>query len=544
MKVLKKTILIFGVVNIALVIFVNLIFNINFSPIGNERIEFFKFSIGTLIALITTIGIILCFYLIILKLIKNKSKKFKMIVVIVLLVISFIVQIIFGMNNRMNTFGDNGMVYNMARVMHEKVSIPSSNNINTDISYYVSKYPQQLSLAFMESIVMNIFHSEEKRIFLIINSLLNCLTIIDFLLIFKELSKNHKVNKTLGAIIIFTFVQLNFLATFIYGDVPSFAFGFLAFYFALKYGNTNKNRYLFFSSIFMSIAYICRENTLIMILAEIFYLILNLKNNEVKTINERENKKQKVILKEKISKIILKFLLILCFAFISILPGKIICNYEIKKYNLDKNNKITLTSYLLMGMGYNEEETAGPGWYDIKITDNQKVSKREDYVIKENEQISERLEYLRKNPIHAIKFYLRKFALMWAENTYSTIRVNTYFDTKKYLDGSSKISRKNLIIIQFIVYIYGKAILLVISLGTLIYLVKNKNNLSNDVLLFVILFIGGFLFYVLWEAKSRYIIPYVLALIPSAVVGLNDQFEKIELKIKEQKNKNKLLKIL
>ena len=50
------------------------------------------------------------------------------------------------------------------------------------------------------------------------------------------------------------------------------------------------------------------------------------------------------------------------------------------------------------------------------------------------------------------------------------------------------------------------------------------------------IFLGGFGFHVLWEAKSRYIIPYVLILIPVASMGISSFVEILEGKIKNRRN--------
>ena len=65
-------------------------------------------------------------------------------------------------------------------------------------------------------------------------------------------------------------------------------------------------------------------------------------------------------------------------------------------------------------------------------------------------------------------------------------------------------------------------------------LIQNRKNLSNELILLVTIFIGGFLFHVMWEAKSRYIIPYIIVLIPVATICIN----KIQFKFK-RKEENK-----
>lgn len=72
-------------------------------------------------------------------------------------------------------------------------------------------------------------------------------------------------------------------------------------------------------------------------------------------------------------------------------------------------------------------------------------------------------------------------------------------------------------------------------LGTILAIFKYHNDLSNEVLLLIIVLIGGFLFHTIWEAKSRYIISYILVLIPVASISIG----KLELKGKELFKKGK-----
>ena len=68
---------------------------------------------------------------------------------------------------------------------------------------------------------------------------------------------------------------------------------------------------------------------------------------------------------------------------------------------------------------------------------------------------------------------------------------------------------------------------------------KQKYNVDDkflniEKLYLVIIFLGGFAFHILWEAKSRYIIPYVIILFPLAtglidVIINNKIFNKIKL---------------
>ena len=82
---------------------------------------------------------------------------------------------------------------------------------------------------------------------------------------------------------------------------------------------------------------------------------------------------------------------------------------------------------------------------------------------------------------------------------------------------------------------YEKILIMFIFFAVLIFILSNKEITNNQILL-IIIFIGGFLFHFLWEAKSRYIIPYIIILIPIASIGINKAVQKIVEFIKKEKN--------
>ena len=54
--------------------------------------------------------------------------------------------------------------------------------------------------------------------------------------------------------------------------------------------------------------------------------------------------------------------------------------------------------------------------------------------------------------------------------------------------------------------------------------VVQLNNTNHDQIkctFLITIFIGGFAFHILWEAKSRYIIPYIVVLIPVAAMNIH-----------------------
>ena len=120
---------------------------------------------------------------------------------------------------------------------------------------------------------------------------------------------------------------------------------------------------------------------------------------------------------------------------------------------------------------------------------------------------------------------------MWTENTYSAIRSNIVKENDSIENGTD------------ILMFYQKALLLVICVCCITFLIKNRKDISLEALFLITVFIGGFAFHILWEAKSRYIIPYIVVLIPIASIKINceanisETFKKIYSKVLKKESK-------
>ena len=78
-------------------------------------------------------------------------------------------------------------------------------------------------------------------------------------------------------------------------------------------------------------------------------------------------------------------------------------------------------------------------------------------------------------------------------------------------------------------------------LCTMVYFLGNRNKWSLPKAYFALNIFGGFLFHMVWEAQSRYILGYFVMLLPLAACGCAGLFENIEKRItskvaKEDKN--------
>ncbi len=490
---MKKIIYVIGIIFLLVVISVNVLFTSKLS--SSERITI---NLNNIVYSICTILLAVIIYLITKKanekLKKDDSEsKIRKRLFIIALVIYFILNILWIFSVRPGIGGDSVHVGNIAQVFYKESNSELLNNktyAGITLKEYMQEYPQQIPLSFVYSIIFRIIFFDEIGVLRIVNVISAVLIVVAIYKITKQLSKQYKTNTILPLILILTFVPLIMLTTFIYGDIPSLALCLFAVYFTMKYIESKKYKFIIIATILTSIANMMRMNSLIFVIATTIYLMLN----TIKEFNKKEIKKTGISIG-----------IIIIYILIAIIPSTIIENCYFKKYNLDKNKVYPKSSFILMSM---EESWRGNGWYNEKIAEpalKQEANIKEKY----NEKIKERINYLSKNIDYTFDFYTKKITSMWSENTYSSFFNNKINDKEVLKKGKDAIM------------FYQKASLLLITASSLIIIIQNRKKLSLEIIFLLTIFIGGFAFHILWEAKSRYIIPYIVILMPITAVEIN-----------------------
>ena len=500
---MKKIILFFGILFLSIIAFINLLANAHMNL--DENVTITINSPLYFIGLIVLGAIILALTYIVQKVLykdedSKKLKRIRKILFGVSLSLYIAFNIIWVIVVNPAVTGDSIHVANLAQTFYRgnpDEFLPNMTYIGIPLVEYIQAYPQQISLAFIYSLFFRLIHFDTLEILRVLNIIGNILIVIALYKISNQLSKKYKTNKVLLLTLILTFISLPMLSTFIYGDIPSLALCLFAVYFMMRYTETKKIKYVIFAILCTMIAYMMRMNILIFIIATVIYLLLNL----FKNIKQKEWKER-----------IINIVVIIVYVIFSMLPAEIVQNYYLNKYNLDKEKRYPSISYFLMGMTEGGRQN---GWYNEEIAEpalkNPEMAKNEY-----GEKIKERLKYMAGNVGYAFRFYTIKIASMWAENTYSAIRSNK--------EGEDKPIEKMQAPLEF----YQKVLVIIIALCALIVILQNIKGLSLDVIFLITIFIGGFAFHFLWEAKSRYIIPYLVVLMPVASIYIKN------LKIKEK----------
>ena len=492
---MKRFFSIIGIIFLVIVIALNLIFTADLD--ASEHITISYNNIFYIIGLIV-IGLIIYFVSNILNkyLYKDeKKKKLRKILFISAISIYIIADILWTIFVRAPIVGDQVHVNSMGQLFYrgyDEEIINSDTYAGIPLGEYIQAYNQQIPQAFLYSLFFRLIHIDEFGTPRALNVIAIIIILVAIYKIGNMISKKHKVNKVRLMVLFLTFLSLPMLSTFVYGDIPSLAFALLSVYYMMKFVDYNKLKYFTLATIFSMIAYMFRMNSLIFVIATVIYLLFNL-FTKITSKTAKEN--------------IINALLIVIFIVVSIVPAQIVNDYYINKYNLDKSKEYPNISYILMGMS---ESWRGNGWYNEDIGEpalKNPESSKEEYA----DKIKDRLTYFSQNIGYTYRFYTMKLASMWSENTYSAVRLNLLHESEDdYLN-----------VIKEPLLFYQKALLILMCVCSIIVLIQNRKNLSVNVIYLLLIFMGGFAFHIIWEAKSRYIIPYIVVLIPIASIEIN-----------------------
>ena len=286
-------------------------------------------------------------------------------------------------------------------------------------------------------------------------------------------------------------------------------FALLSIAFMINYFETRKNSKILLAIIFIIIANILKTNFLIYLIAEIILICIDI----------IETKKWKNF-------VMIPILIVLLFS----------SNISIKSfYQYKTGQEISkgIPKLLWINMGLNYNNTRANGWYDASTL---YFYKKSGYNYQEAKNIAKneirlKLNNFIKNPGEAIGFFKEKILSQWIEPTHQSIWINIPIgENDREIDNlivkSMFEGKLNKILVGYF-KIYQTSIYILSS----IYFIMNMRKINYKQILLAVAVIGGFLFQLIWEAKSLYTFIFVITLLPYAANTLQLIFEKIDNKI-------------
>lgn len=456
------------------------------------KLDFGIFSLS-IIALVFLAGFLLY------KLIKKNIQKGLTVLLIIVMAWYLIAGLYMAFFGRSMPNSDSWAVYAMSKSIAE-----GDLSIINPTGSYMSYYPQQIGICtFLSWIirVINIFpiHIEEFHFLAAIYAVFESITVFFMYKTVDMLFENKKTDFIFLFLSIFNFPYIMY-SSYIYGEIPAMMFFSIGAYFLtlLFRGKLRVWVCILISVLSFTLSVFTRKNTLVMIIGVLIVLLFQ-------------------AMKEKHFKYLISAVLIGVCSFL-VLPITVKI-YE-KKAGNTLTTGVTPLSYFAMGM--QEIDIVNPGWYTGFNFETFEESGCNPEIANEisRAEIARRKAEFKADSKMAFSFYARKFLTQWVDGTYFS-RESTYAyygDRSDFLMRvySGDFGRRYIFVCNiFQTIVFGGAFLWA--------LFSFKKSRKEDLLFKSFIFVGifgGFLFHMLWEANSRYILTYACMLIPYAASGI------------------------
>lgn len=369
---------------------------------------------------------------------------------------------------------------------------------------YFDKFPFQLNLVFIFDLIYK-FVGYHNYIALQILNVIALIGTYYYLTKTIGLLFGNKKYQVMFMILCILCLPALLYCSFIYSTMYGLFLSTLAFYYGLLFIRNRKLHYLLIIIPSMCFAVMLKSNYLITLLALVCILFMDFINNR------------------KTASLLMIVLLILLQG----IPSKLVQNYYRTTTQQDISKGIPTIAWVAMGMHEGEKAS---GWYNSYMF---KAYKEANYDADRTKKIcidgiKERIQFFAKNPDEMISFYGRKINSQWNEPTYESLWVSEH---RKGMHAISLIKPVKSIyygLLNKIYLEYTNVYQFIIFVATFIGIWLNRKKFSYEQLSIAVIIIGGFLFHLLWEGNSKYILPYFVLLLPYAAIGLSDIFEIIK----------------
>lgn len=494
-KFLKKVVFCFFSV---MILFLCIISVYGSCYVNNDEYTYFL-SDHAFVNIVATLVVILLVTFIRKKIDFEKYKKIFQIVWIVLLVICFFSLLGISLYISMEPRADQKFVLETA------LSMINGDYSAFDKGGYMDVYPNQVGIVYFFYWMLRVFPFGYKTI-----CVLNALSVIFIVCGMKKIQNVlfESVTVNVGGIATMLFLPLAFYVTFIYGNLIGMALSTWGIYFTIQFWKQHSVKTGFVAAFLSVLAVVIKENFLIAFIGIAIYMIL--------AVLKKTNKKSIV--------------LVLCSVLMLVGATNIVKWHTECIVGKSISDGVPTTAWVAMGM---QEGYMAYGWHnqynENVYRENDCDSDKTNRVVKA--EINDRVHSFISNPAYFAKFFYQKTISQWNNPTFEGFwindrikRANDGIKVKKlpnWLNGLT-MEPGNKFLTEYM-NLYQTIILVGASICIIC---KRKENTIGHFIP-AIIFVGGFVFHIIWEAKCQYVMPYFVLLIPYAISGYDVLTKKL-----------------
>ena len=367
---------------------------------------------------------------------------------------------------------------------------------------YMQIYPNQLGLTAILEALYRLTGGENWKTFMYLTALANGVVVYLLYRITDRLYHDQNAD-CLVLLASMGCIQIILYSTFLYGMMLGLAFALGAFYALLLFLDHGKWRYAVSAGILIGISILVKNNYSIFLVA----LVILLLYDAVKKSGGGIRKAGKSLAA-----------ILILIGLTALLSRSLTAFYE-HRSGIPIESGMPKSLWVAMGM---QEGERAEGWYNGFNFDTY-VNSDCDPVVSDamaREAITESLQHFQKDPVYAARFYLRKTLSQWNEPTYEALWVNQFHNGDFSTIVQSIYEGKLYRVLSEYMNLFQLLVLAAVFAGLLLGRKGEKRWQLTELFLPMVI-LGGFFFHTIWEAKSQYIFPYFVCMLPGAAAGLS-----------------------
>lgn len=296
-----------------------------------------------------------------------------------------------------------------------------------------------------------------------------------------------------------SFLPFSFYITFVYGTIPGFACAAAAVWYEKRFLDEGGKRNLFLSAACIAAAILFKSNYLIVLTAMALFFLAD------------------ALVRRRAVSLFGAAAVIAAYLFSH---GAVNAGLSAAAGH-PVDGGPPMLAWVEMGL---QEGSRAPGWfnnYNVYIyLDNQEDAEMTEAAVERD--LAQTFRYFLEHTDYAADFFDRKLRSMWTEPTFQSLWIQEMkgrgwlfpsFTGSLFKEGGA---------VNEIYWQLCNAVQSLVYLGALLFIWFRGRRVRLEGLFLAVIFIGGFLFHLFWEAKGQYAAAYFVMLLPYAWAGLGD----------------------
>ena len=389
-------------------------------------------------------------------------------------------------------------------ILETASEIWQGNYSSLEAGNYLDIYPHQYGIVLFAILLCIIGGGQNYVIFQILNAAAIATLYYSIYKFWKNYRKNDRTDEIVLALVLF--IPMIFYVNFVYGTIIGFVLAIEAVLQQQIYLAERKNQNAIFSVVLIVLACVFKTNYSIFLIGILLVYLFDCFG--------KANWKNLCI--------VAGMLLLFALANNAVIGTMMVMTEQDHK----ESNGIPKLAWVVMGL---QESYKAPGWFNGY---NVSVYKDANYNTELATQACIRAlhnEIINKveNPMGTVEFFRKKITSIWCDSSFGCF-YNNRIDAQNELLEHSRLYNDAVVDtgkLHKVLLAFMDGYQSFIYLGTVFYIWKRRKPCNFSEIVGLLIFTGGFIFYLFWEGKSSYALMFFPLLIPYSIKGYEIIFE-------------------